>query len=66
MQGVFTPLRISSQLGHVGVVEMLLKNKANIEATDQVGVVEDDGWYGQMMCVCLSAYVFAKCFGCSD
>ena len=32
------PLFMSSQEGHVGVVEVLLKNKANIEAADKVRV----------------------------
>ena len=61
MQGFFTPLLISSQYGHVGVVEFLLKNSANIEGADPVGVrgsivgvvveVEVDFWFVLMMCV---------------
>ena len=33
-----TPLYISSQNGHGGVVEVLLKNRANIEASANVRV----------------------------
>ena len=36
MQYGFTPLYVSSQNGHGGVVELLLKNKANTEAATQV------------------------------
>ena len=36
--GFCTPLYASSQDGHGGVVEMLLKNKANIEAAEEVRV----------------------------
>ena len=39
-----TPLYISSQIGHVGVVEMLLKNKANIEAANKVRVRDSVLW----------------------
>ena len=38
MQNGFTALLISSHKGHVGVVEVLLKNKANLEAADKVRV----------------------------
>ena len=38
MQLGFTALLVSSQKGHGGVVEVLLKNKANIEAANQVRV----------------------------
>ena len=62
MQNGFTPLYISSQNGHGGVVKVLLKNKANIDATEKVRVrgivmqgvvvgVEDDDWFVQMMFV---------------
>ena len=61
MQGDFTPLLYSSQNGHVGVVEVLLKNRANIEGAGKVGVrgsvvgvvvgVEVDVWFVPMMCV---------------
>ena len=62
MQNGFTPLLVSSLKGHVGVVEMLIKNSANIEAAHKVrvrgsvlyGVVvggEDNDWFVQMMCV---------------
>ena len=62
MQDGFTPLLISSQQGHGGVVEVLLKNKANMEAASKVRVrsivikevvvgVEYDDWFVQMMFV---------------
>ena len=38
MQEGCTPLYVSSHNGHGGVVELLLKNKANIEAANQVRV----------------------------
>ena len=38
MQEGRTPLVISSHCGHGGVVEVLLKNGANIEAANQVHV----------------------------
>ena len=38
MQDGGTSLLISSQEGHSGVVDVLLKNKANIEAEDEVRV----------------------------
>ena len=39
MQDGFTPLLVSSQKGHVGVVEVLLKNGASVEGATPVGVV---------------------------
>ena len=61
MQDGFTSLIKSSVDGHVGVVEVLIKNGANIECATPVGVrgsvvgvvvgVEVDVWFVQMMWV---------------
>ena len=61
MQDGFTPLLISSQNGHDGVVEVLLKNSANIEAADKVRVrgscmvvgVQEDDCCTDDVCSCL-------------
>ena len=61
MQAGITPLLMSSAIGQVGVVEVLLKNRASIEGATPVGVrgsvvgvvvgVEVDVWFVPMMCV---------------
>ena len=67
---------ISSQNGHVGVVEVLLKNGANIEAAYPVGVrgsvvevvvgVEVDVWFVLMMCVVVWWCYCVICLGSTD
>ena len=61
MQHGCTPLYASSVFGHGGVVEVLLRNGANIEAASQVcscmvvGVDDDDCWADDVfscLCVC--------------
>ena len=70
MQDGFTPLLASSEQGHVGVVEVLLKNRANIEGASPVGVrgvvvrVEDDVWVADddTVCVCVFVCVFFRAY----
>ena len=70
MQNGFTSLLISSQEGHVGVVEVLLKNGANIEAVTPVGVggvvvrVEDDVWVADDDNVCVCVCVCVRVSSC--
>ena len=58
MQDGRTPLYISSQCGHGGVVEVLLRNCANIQAADKVGVSIVWSCCADDVCACVWVIVF--------